>query len=525
MERILITDGVSPAAARVFEEHGFEADDKPDLSSDELMACIGGYDALVVRSRTKVSTELLEAGTNLKVVGRAGIGVDNIDLTAATARGVVVINTPYGNSITTAEHTIAMMMALARQIPQADRATQAGEWPKSRFMGVEIHQKSLGIIGCGNIGAIVAQLAQGLHMRVMACDPYLSPERAQEIGVERVTLERLLERADFITLHVPLNDETRGMIDAEALAKMKTGVRVIDCARGGLIVEADLAAAIASGKVAGAALDVFEVEPAKQNLLFGNDKVIATPHLGAVTAEAQENVAIQVAEQISDFLRTGAVSHAVNMPSITAEEAPRLKPYMKLAEHLGSFAGQLTETGIKKVQLEYEGQAAELNTKPLTAIALQGLLAPVLHTVNMVSAPLVARERGIEVTEVKNDRRGIYQSLIRLTVTTERQSRSVAGSLFADNRPRLVEVKGIPIEAEVAAHMLYITNEDRPGTVGAIGKTLGDAGVNIATFHLGRSERGGDAISLIQVDDSVPDSVLAALRALPNVIQIKALHF
>ncbi|MCZ6721385.1 MAG: phosphoglycerate dehydrogenase [Proteobacteria bacterium] len=525
MERILITDGVSPAAARVFEEHGFEADDKPDLSSDELMACIGGYDALVVRSRTKVSTELLEAGTNLKVVGRAGIGVDNIDLAAATARGVVVINTPYGNSITTAEHTIAMMMALARQIPQADRATQAGEWPKSRFMGVEIHQKSLGIIGCGNIGAIVAQLAQGLHMRVMACDPYLSPERAQEIGVERVTLERLLERADFITLHVPLNDETRGMIDAEALAKMKTGVRVIDCARGGLIVEADLAAAIASGKVAGAALDVFEVEPAKQNLLFGNDKVIATPHLGAVTAEAQENVAIQVAEQISDFLRTGAVSHAVNMPSITAEEAPRLKPYMKLAENLGSFAGQLTETGIKKVQLEYEGQAAELNTKPLTAIALQGLLAPVLHTVNMVSAPLVARERGIEVTEVKNDRRGIYQSLIRLTVTTERQSRSVAGSLFADNRPRLVEVKGIPIEAEVAAHMLYITNEDRPGTVGAIGKTLGDAGVNIATFHLGRSERGGDAISLIQVDDSVPDSVLAALRALPNVIQIKALHF
>lgn len=525
MERILITDGVSPAAARVFEEHGFEADDKPDLSSDELMACIGGYDALVVRSRTKVSTELLEAGTNLKVVGRAGIGVDNIDLTAATARGVVVMNTPYGNSITTAEHTIAMMMALARQIPQADRATQAGEWPKSRFMGVEIHQKSLGIIGCGNIGAIVAQLAQGLHMRVMACDPYLSPERAQEIGVERVTLERLLERADFITLHVPLNDETRGMIDAEALAKMKTGVRVIDCARGGLIVEADLAAAIASGKVAGAALDVFEVEPAKQNLLFGNDKVIATPHLGAATVEAQENVAIQVAEQISDFLRTGAVSHAVNMPSITAEEAPRLKPYMKLAEHLGSFAGQLTETGIKKVQLEYEGQAAELNTKPLTAIALQGLLAPVLHTVNMVSAPLVARERGIEVTEVKNDRRGIYQSLIRLTVTTERQSRSVAGSLLADSRPRLVEVKGIPIEAEVSAHMLYITNEDRPGTVGAIGKTLGDAGVNIATFHLGRSERGGDAISLIQVDDPVPDSVLAALRALPNVIQIKALHF
>jgi D-3-phosphoglycerate dehydrogenase len=525
MERILITDGVSPAAARIFEEHGFEADDKPDLSSDELMACIGGYDALVVRSRTKVNAELLEAGSNLKVVGRAGIGVDNIDLTAATARGVVVMNTPYGNSITTAEHTIAMMMALARQIPQADRATQAGEWPKSRFMGVELHQKSLGIIGCGNIGAIVAQLAQGLRMRVMAYDPYLSPARAQEVGVERVTLDRLLERADFITLHVPLNDETRGMIDAEAFAKMKTGVRIIDCARGGLIVEADLAAAIASGKVAGAALDVFEVEPAKQNLLFGNDKVVATPHLGAATAEAQENVAIQVAEQISDFLRTGAIGHAVNMPSITAEEVPRLKPYMKLAEHLGGFAGQLTETGIKKVQLEYEGQVAELNTKPLTAIALQGLLAPVLHTVNMVNAPVVARERGIEVTEVKHDRRGNYQTLIRLTVTTERQSRSVAGSLLADSRPRLVEVKGIPIEAEVAAHMLYVTNEDRPGTVGAIGKTLGDAGVNIATFHLGRSERGGDAISLIQVDDPVPDGVLAAVRALPNVIQIKALRF
>ena len=328
--------------------------------------------------RPRSTAELLAAADALKVVGRAGIGVDNIDVPAATERGIVVMNTPYGNAITAAEHTIAMMFALARQIPAADRSTQAGKWEKSRFMGVELSGKTLGIIGCGNIGAIVADRAQGLKMRVVAYDPFLSPERAVELGVERVSLDELLGRADFITLHTPLTDATRNIIDAAAIAKMKRGVRIINCARGGLVVEEDLAAALDSGQVAGAAVDVFVEEPARQNPLFGRDNFVATPHLGAATTEAQENVALQIAEQMADFLLTGAVSNAVNMPSLTAEEAARLKPYMVLAEQLGSFAGQLTETGIRAVEIEYEGAVADLNVKPLTATALTGLLAPQL---------------------------------------------------------------------------------------------------------------------------------------------------
>jgi D-3-phosphoglycerate dehydrogenase len=525
MPKVLIADDLSPRAAEIFRARGIEVDVEIGLGAAELRGRIAGYEGLAVRSATKVTAELIAAADALKVIGRAGIGIDNIDVAAATERGIVVMNTPYGNSITAAEHTIAMMFALARQIPAADRSTQAGKWQKSRFMGVELSGKTLGIIGCGNIGAIVADRVHGLKMKVVAYDPFLSPERALELGVERVSLDELFARADFITLHTPLTDATRNIIDKDALAKMKRGVRLINCARGGLVVEADLAAALDAGQVAGAAIDVFALEPATQNPLFGRDNFVATPHLGAATAEAQENVALEIAEQMADLLLTGAIANAVNMPSLTAEEAARLKPYMVLAEQLGSFAGQLTETGIRAVTIEYEGTIAELNTKPLTATALTGLLAPQLASVNMVNAPLICRQRDIRVSETRRAEAGDYQTLMRVTVTTERRERTVAGTVFAGNKPRLVDIEGIPLEAELGRHVLFVRNNDKPGFIGALGNALAAAHVNIATFHLGRTAPGGDAIALVEVDQKLTASLIDAVRRLPNVIQAKAMRF
>ncbi len=521
MPKVLISDKMSPLAAEILGQRGLEV----EISNGLEPAKLAEADGLLVRSASKVTAEAIEGAPRLKAIGRAGIGVDNIDLAAATKRGIVVMNTPGGNSVTTAEHAIALLMALARQIPAADRSTRAGKWEKSRFMGVELTGKVLGVIGCGNIGAIVATRALGMKMRVIAYDPYLSPDRAADLGVEKVDLDTLLARADFLTLHVPLTDETRGIIDAAALAKTKPGVRVINCARGGLVVEEDLKAAIEDGHVAGAALDVFAEEPARENPLFALDQVVATPHLGASTSEAQEKVALQVAEQMADFLLTGAITNALNMPSLTAEEAQRLKPYMELAEQLGSFAGQLTRTGIKGVTIEYEGHVAELNTRPLTQAALAALLRPMLDSVNMVNAPVIARERDIELREIKLERDCDFQTLMCLTVTTERQERGVAGTLFGGTKPRLVRIKGIPIEAELGAHMLYITNEDKPGLIGALGTTLGDAGMNIATFHLGRAEAGGEALALIELDQAIPAKVLAQVRALPHIKQAAPLRF
>jgi D-3-phosphoglycerate dehydrogenase len=525
MARVLIADDLSPRAAEIFRERGIEADVKTGLSAAELEAVIADYDGLAVRSATKATAKVIAAAKRLKVIGRAGIGVDNIDVPAATQRGIVVMNTPHGNSVTTAEHAIAMMFALARQIPAADQSTQAGKWEKSRFVGVELMGKVLGIVGCGNIGSIVADRAHGLKMKVVAFDPYLSDDRARDLNVEKVELDQLFARADFITLHTPLTDGTRAMINTAAIAKMKPGVRIINCARGELVVEEDLKAALSSGHVAGLALDVFAVEPAKSNMLFGSDKLVATPHLGAATAEAQEKVALQVAEQMADFLLTGAVTNALNMPSVTAEEAPKLRPYMKLAQQLGSFAGQLTRSGLKAVKIEYEGQAAELNTRPLTAVALAGLLAPLLDSVNMVNAPVMARERNIEVSEIKHSRPSDYQTLIRLTVITDRQSRDVAGTLFGGDKPRLVQIKGIAVEAELGRHMLYVTNRDKPGFIGRLGTLLGAEGVNIATFHLGRSGPGEDAIALIEVDEPLSDALLARIREIPDVVEATALAF
>ena len=524
MPKVLISDDLSPQAVAIFKERGIDVDYKPGTKPDELLNIIGEYDGLAVRSATKVTEKVLAAAKKLKVVGRAGIGVDNIDVPKATARGVIVMNTPFGNSITTAEHAIAMLFALARDLPTANASTHAGKWEKNRFMGVEITGKTLGVIGCGNIGSIVAARGLGLNMKVVAYDPYLSPERARDLGVEKVELDDLYKRADFITLHVPLTDATKNMIDAKAIAKMKKGVRLINCARGELIVEADVKAALDSGQIKGLGLDVFRVEPAKESVFFGMEQVVCTPHLGASTAEAQENVALQVAEQISDYLLTGAVVNAINMPSVSAEDAPRLKPYMKLAEQLGGFAGRLAESGLKSITIDYDGHVAELNTRPLTAIVLMGLLSPLMDSVNMVNAPVIARERDIEVTEAKHERASDYQSLIRVTVETEKGKLSVAGTLFGD-KPRVVDVDGISVEAELGASVLFVKNKDKPGFIGALGRALAEHSVNIATFHLGRKGPGDDAVALINVDQPLSPEVVAKVRALPNMVQAKALVF
>jgi D-3-phosphoglycerate dehydrogenase / 2-oxoglutarate reductase len=521
--KVLISDKLSAAAVDIFTNRGIEVHVKTGLKPEELLAIIKDYDGLAIRSNTKVTAEVLAVATNLKVVGRAGIGVDNVDTEAATARGVVVMNTPFGNAITTAEHAISMMMALARDIPTASASTHSGKWEKNKFMGVELYGKTLGVIGCGNIGSIVADRALGLKMKVLAYDPYLSDERAKDLGVEKADLDTIFARADFITLHTPLTDNTRGIISAKSFAKMKKGVRIINCARGGLVNEADLKAAIDSGHVAGAALDVFEEEPAKTNPLFGMDKVVCTPHLGASTNEAQENVALQIAEQISDYLLSGAVTNALNMASVSAEDAPKLRPYMKLAEELGSFAGQLVQAGLKAVTVEYSGHVATLNTRPLTSILIKGLLSPLMESVNMVNAPTIARERNIKVTEV--DQNDFYQTLVTLTVTSDLGTASVSGTLFGGNAPRLVDIDSIHIEAEVGPHMLYVTNTDKPGFIGALGTTLGQAGVNIGSFHLGRSKSGGDAIALLQLDQAVSDDLLSKVKALPHVKQAQSLAF
>jgi len=523
--RVLIADQLSPAAVSIFGERGLATDVKVGLAKEELEEIIKDYDGLAVRSATKVTEKVIAAASKLRVVGRAGIGVDNIDVKAATAKGIIVMNTPFGNSITTAEHAISLMMALARQIPEADRSTQSGKWEKTKFLGVELYAKTLGVIGCGNIGSIVADRAIGLKMKVIAYDPFLSPERAVELGVEKVELAALLRRADFITLHTPLTDKTRNIIDAGALEKTKKGVRIVNCARGGLVDERALANALKAGQVAGAAFDVFEVEPPKDSPLFGMPNVICTPHLGAATLEAQENVALQVAEQMADYLLKGAITNAVNFPNISAEEAPRLRPWVKLAEQLGLFAGQLTETSINGVRLEYSGEVATLNTKPLTAAALAGVLRPSRVDVNMVSAAANARERGIQLEETTRGQQGAFESYIRLTVKTPEYDRSVAGTVFSDGRPRIIQVRDIDMEFEVAPRMLFIRNLDKPGFIGKFGSLMGEAGLNIATLNLGRDKPGGEAICIVAIDEPVSAEVMAKVRALPQVKRVNLLEF
>ena len=525
--RVLVSDKLSDMAVQIFKDRGVEVDFRPELGKDKdaLLAIIGDYDGLAIRSATKVTEKLIAAAPNLKVIGRAGIGVDNVDIPAASRRGIIVMNTPFGNSITTAEHAIALMFAVARELPEANASTHAGKWEKNRFMGIEITGKTLGIIGCGNIGAIVATRGIGLKMHVIAFDPFLSEKRAEELGVEKVELDELLRRSDFITLHTPMTDKTRGIINAEALAKTKKGVRIINCARGGLIVETDLVAALKSGQVAGAGIDVFETEPATENELFNMPNVVCTPHLGASTSEAQENVALQVAEQMADYLVKGAVSNAINMPSITAEEAPRLKPFVKLAEVLGAFVGQVTEEPIQAVEILFDGATASMNTKALISAALAGLIRNQVADVNMVSAPIMVKERGITVSEIRRDKSGVFDGYIKIKVITESRERSVAGTCFSDGKPRFIQIKGINLDAEVGRHMLYTTNNDVPGIIGLLGTLCGKHDVNIANFQLGRNRAGGDAIALLYLDAPFPEHALNEIRANPKFQSAKPLVF
>ncbi|MEP6019919.1 MAG: phosphoglycerate dehydrogenase [Paracoccaceae bacterium] len=527
MPKVLISDKLSEAAVQIFRDRGIDVDFMPDLGKDKekLAEIIGNYDGLAIRSATRVTPTIIEKATNLKVIGRAGIGTDNIDKEAASKKGVIVMNTPFGNMITTAEHAIAMMFAVARQIPEASTSTHAGKWEKSKFMGVELTNKTLGVIGAGNIGGIVCDRARGLKMKVIAFDPFLSAEKADKMGVEKVELDELLKRSDFITLHVPKTDQTAGMIDADAIAKMKKGVRIINCARGGLVDENALADALKSGHVAGAAFDVFAEEPAKENVLFNLPNVVCTPHLGAATTEAQENVALQVAEQMSNYLLDGAVENALNMPSMTAEEAKVMGPWVSLAGHLGSFIGQLTDEPIKAINILYDGSVADMNLAALNCSSVAGIMKRVNPDVNMVSAPVIAKDKGIKISTTNQDKSGVFEGYIKVTVVTDKRERSIAGTVFSDGKPRFIQIKGINIDAEIGAHMLYTTNEDVPGIIGLLGNTMGKNNVNIANFTLGRSDAGGEAIALLYVDGAVSQTVLDALENTGMFRQVKPLAF
>jgi D-3-phosphoglycerate dehydrogenase len=525
--KVLVSDKLSESAVQIFRDAGIDVDFQPDLGKDKdkLAEVIGQYDGLAIRSATKVTEKILNAATNLKVIARAGIGTDNIDKVAASQKGVIVMNTPFGNMITTAEHAIAMMFAVARQIPEASASTHAGKWEKSKFMGVELTNKTLGVIGAGNIGGIVCDRARGLKMKVAAYDPFLSVEKAEKMGVEKVELDELLARADFITLHVPFTDATANILSRENLEKTKKGVRIINCARGGLVDEEALADLLKSGHVAGAAFDVFKEEPAKENALFNLPNVVCTPHLGAATTEAQENVALQVAEQMSNYLNTGAVENALNMPSVTAEEAKIMGPWVSLAGHLGAFIGQMTDEPIKAINILYDGAVSEMNLEALNCAAIAGIMKRVNPDVNMVSAPVIAAERGIKISTTNQSKSGAFDGYVKVTVVTEKRERSVAGTVFSEGKPRFIQIKGINIDAEVGQHMVYTTNDDVPGIIGTLGQTMGANGVNIANFTLGRSEANGEAIALLYVDEAVPASALKALEDTGMFNQVKALTF
>lgn len=522
--RVLISEPMSSQAVNVFEQRGIDVVQTGKMTEDEIVEMIPDFQGLAIRSSTKVTENVLAAAKQLKVIGRAGIGVDNVDVPASTAKGVIVMNTPMGNAITTAEHALAMMFSLARHIPQANQTTHAGAWAKSRYMGVELTGKLLGIIGSGNIGSIVAEKAIGFGIKVQAYDPYLTEERANVLGIKKVELEELLTTSDIVSLHVPKTPDTENIISASAINQMKKGALLINCARGGLVDELALRVALENGHLKGAALDVFLEEPAKENPLFGLENVICTPHLGASTTEAQEKVAIQIAEQISDYLLDGSIKNALNAPNLSAEENLQLRPYLELATYLGVFVGQLTHTAIKGITVNYAGDVAKLNVEPLTTQVVQSALSPHFNDINVVNARQVARDRGIHVIEAKEDLEEVYHSRITVSITTEDKIRNVCGTII-ENRPRLVEIKGIKLESEFGEHMLYITNQDQQGVIGSIGNFAADKGINIANMHLGRRESKGDAISLLEIDAAISQDDLQALRAIENIHDAHYLRF
>jgi D-3-phosphoglycerate dehydrogenase / 2-oxoglutarate reductase len=523
MKRVLVSDSMAAEVVEILSNApGIAVDVKTDLKPEELKAIIKDYDALIVRSSTKVTAEIIEAGTRLAAIGRAGAGVDNIDIPAASKRGIVVMNTPGGNTITTAEHAIAMMLSLARRIPQATASMKAGKWEKSKFMGNEYCNKTLGIIGLGRVGAIVADRAAGLKMKVIAHDPFISPDVALQMGIALMSLDEIFAKSDFITVHSPLSKETKYLIDARALAKMKEGVFLINCARGGIVNEKDLYDALVAGKVAGAAIDVFEEEPTKNAALISLDNVICTPHLGASTDEAQTNVAIAIAQQIAAYFATGEIKGAVNFPSLSAELMAVIRPYLDLAEKLGTFQAQLVAGAIQQVNIEYSGEILNHNVASVTISLIKGLLEPILvESVNYINAPVIAKERGIKVVESKSSEVKDYTSMITLTVKTSKETSITAGALFGKHDPRIVRINEFTVEIVPEGNMLVVSNDDQPGVIGNLGTTLGNNNVNIARLHLSRNPEATQALVILNTDSAVSEDVLDKLRKLPHVISIK----
>ena len=524
MTRVLISDNMSPTAEAVLKNAGIEVDVKTGLTPEQLEEIIGEYDGLIIRSSTRVTESLLDAASRLRVVGRAGIGVDNVEIPTASRHGVIVMNTPFGNTVTTAEHAIALMVSAARNIPQATASMRAEQWEKSRFSGVELFQKTLGVIGTGNVGSLVIERAQGLRMNVIAHDPFISRERAEDLGIELVELDDLYARADFITVHTPMTATTRHMLNESAFAKMKDGVTLINAARGGIIDEAALDQALESGKVRAAALDVFEEEPVKGHPLMRHDGFICTPHLGASTREAQENVAQQVAEQLADYLNRGVIQNALNIPSVAEEDMHVLQPYLNLAERLGSILGQLSEGGLKRIAIEYAGEVSTLDHKPITTTILKGLLDPILKdTVNLVNAPLLAEQRKIDVSEKTRHDAGELTSRVRVVLDTEKTRWSIDGTLV-NGSSRVVGLNGIELDFVPKGRLLFMANQDQPGLIGRIGTILGESGVNIAGFQLGREAPRGNVISFISIDDEVDEAGIQRLLDTEFVLAVKQIE-
>jgi D-3-phosphoglycerate dehydrogenase len=525
--RVLVSDKLAEAGLDVLREaSGIELEFRPGMSEDELCEVIGDYDGLIIRSGTQVTPRVVDAADKLRVIGRAGIGVDNVDIPAASRRGIVVMNTPTGNSVTTAEHALALLAALARKIPQAVGSMRTGKWEKSKFQGREIAYKTLGIIGLGNIGRIVADRAQGLKMKVIGVDPVMSSERAAELGIDLVGLDELLSRADFITIHAPLTPETKNMISDAAFDKMKDGALLVNAARGGIVDEEALARAITDGKIAGAALDVFGQEPVDpNNPLLQLDNVLCTPHLGASTSEAQERVAVEIAEQAVDYLQNGTVKNAVNVPALPAEIAEHLKPYIDVARALGSIVGQLEPIDVREIRVTCTGEAGELGVTPIARAALAGFLEQHLEEpVNPISAPYEAQERGIKLAEVKepSDR---YASTIRVTVTGEKGIHTATGTPGRRGEPRLVGLEGYEIDAVMEGDVIVMRNLDRPGVIGAVGTLLGSRGINVSRMQVGLDEKRGQALALWNVDATVNGGVLDDLRAMDHVSSVHTLRF
>lgn len=524
--KVLVADSISSKGVEILKNAGLEVDVKTGLKPDELKEIIKEYDALIIRSATKVTTETIESADKLKVIGRAGAGVDNVDKVAATKKGVVVMNTPDENTITTAEHTIAMLFSLVRKIPQATASMKAGKWERKKFIGVELYNKTIGIIGLGRIGTEVAKRTQSMGMNVLAYDPFLSDERAEQLGVMKTDLDRILKESDFITIHAPLTSETKYMINKDTIAKMKNGVYIINCARGGIINEKDLYEAIQSGKVAGAALDVFEKEPLEEDTpLIAHERVICTPHLGASTVEAQENVAVAIAEQVIDYLINGTIRNAVNFPSIPFDQLSLIKSHLALLEKMGSFASQIFSKSIKEIQIEYLGEISNLNTQALTAAALKGVLDPFLgEPVNYVNAPFITKERGIQVREIKGKEAGDYQTLVKVVLVSKDEKSTVAGTLLSKKDPRIVQIEDISMEVIPEGSMIFMKNWDRPGVIGNIGTLLGQNNINIGHMHFGRKEVGGIAFSVINIDASLTDEIIEKIKKLPNVLEVKPVY-